>query len=244
MTGQVNSLRSRAEAAEAEIGRLAGAHTEAVQRAEQAGRAFTSLETQVAGLDDGELGLDSAHEEALEAKELLEAELGALRTEERAATQERAALAARLEALQVGLLRKDATGALLAATEPVQGLLGSVAALVTVRGGYETAVAAALGAAADAVAVTDVDAALGAVALLKTEDLGRAGLLLAGPRDRMPTPPMIEPSGRTCPTAPCTRSTWSRRPPTSPERRAACCARSPWSTTCRRPGPWSTGCRT
>ena len=181
LTGQVNSLRSRAEAAEAEIGRLAAAHTEAVQRAEQAGRAFTSLETQVAGLDDGELGLDSAHEEALEAKELLEAELGALRTEERAATQERAALAARLEALQVGLLRKDATGALLAATEPVQGLLGSVAALVTVRGGYETAVAAALGAAADAVAVTDVDAALGAVALLKTEDLGRAGLLLAGP---------------------------------------------------------------
>ena len=96
LTGQVNSLRSRAEAAEAEIGRLAGAHTEAVQRAEQAGRAFTSLETQVAGLDDGELGLDSAHEEALEAKELLEAELGVLRTEERAATQERAALAARL----------------------------------------------------------------------------------------------------------------------------------------------------
>ena len=181
LTGQVNSLRSRAEAAEAEIGRLAGAHTEAVQRAEQAGRAFTSLETQVAGLDDGELGLDSAHEQALEAKEEVEAELGVLRTEERAATQERAALAARLEALQVGLLRKDATGALLAATEPVQGLLGSVAALVSVHEGHETAVAAALGAAADAVAVTDVDAALGAVALLKTEDLGRAGLLLAGP---------------------------------------------------------------
>ena len=46
-----------------------------MQRAEQAGRAFTSLETQVAGLDDGELGLDSAHEEALEAKEQVEAEL-------------------------------------------------------------------------------------------------------------------------------------------------------------------------
>ena len=72
----------------------------------------------------------------------------------------------------------------------MQGLLGSVAALVTVRGGYETAVAAALGAAADAVAVTDVDAALGAVALLKTEDLGRAGLLLAGPGPE-PTPPTI-----------------------------------------------------
>ncbi len=180
LTGQVNSLRSRAEAAEAEIGRLAASHAEAVQRAEQAGRAFTSLETQVAGLDDGELGLDSAHEEALEAKEQVEAELAVLQADERDANQERAALAARLEALQVGLQRKDATGALLAATERVQGLLGSVAALVTVRSGHETAVAAALGAAADAVAVTDVESALGAVALLKDEDLGRAGLLLAG----------------------------------------------------------------
>ena len=180
LTGQVNSLRSRAEAADAELGRLSSAHAEAVQRAEQAGKAFTSLETQVAGLDDGELGLDSAHEEALEAKESVEAELAAVRTEEQAATQERAALTARLEALQVGLSRKDASAALLAATDTVGGLLGSVAALVTVRDGHETAVAVALGAAADAVAVTDVGAALSAVDHLKTEDLGRAGLLLAG----------------------------------------------------------------
>ncbi|MFT4166464.1 MAG: chromosome segregation protein SMC [Microlunatus sp.] len=194
LTGQVNSLRSRAEAADAEIGRLTAAHTEAADRAEQATRAFTVLETQVAGLDDSELGLDSAHEEALETQQAVEAELAALRTEEQAATQERAALAARLEALQVGLNRKDASGALLAATETVNGLLGSVAALVTVRDGHETAVAAALGAAADAVAVTGVDAALGAVDHLKIEDLGRAGLLLAGasePDDRTdwPTPP-------------------------------------------------------
>ena len=180
LTGQVNSLRSRAEAADAEIGRLAAAHAEAGQRAEQASKAFTSLETQVAGLDDGELGLDSAHEEALEAKEAVEAELAALRAEELTGTQERAALAARLEALQVGLNRKDASAALLAATDTVAGLLGSVAALVSVRDGHETAVAAALGAAADAIAVADVDAAIGAVEHLKTEDLGRAGLLLAG----------------------------------------------------------------
>ena len=140
---------------------MAGAHGEAVQRAEQASKAFTSLETQVAGLDDGELGLDSAHEEALETKEAVEAELAALRSEELAATQERAALAARLEALQVGLQRKDASAALLAATDTVAGLLGSVAALLTVGNGFEAAVAAALGTAADAVAVRDVDAAVG-----------------------------------------------------------------------------------
>ena len=100
--------------------------------------------------------------------------------EELAAAQERAALAARVEALHVGLNRKDASTALLAATDQVDGLLGSVAALVSVEASYETAVAAAFGAAADAVAVAGVDAAVGAFDHLKAADLGRAGLLLAG----------------------------------------------------------------
>ena len=55
-----------------------------------------------------------------------------------------------------------------------------MAALLSVRTGYEAAVAAALGSAADAVAVHDVDAALGAIAHLKDDDLGRAGILLGG----------------------------------------------------------------
>ena len=62
----------------------------------------------------------------------------------------------------------------------MSGLLGSVAALLSVRAGYETAVAAALGSAADAVAVADADAAVGAIGHLKDDDLGRAGLLLGG----------------------------------------------------------------
>ncbi len=180
LTGQVNALRSRSEAAEAEIGRLTTASEQAAARAEQASMAFTSLETRVAGLDDGELGLDASHEQAVAMLDSIEAELAELRYQELAAAQDRAALAARVEALHVGLNRKDASSALLAATEQVDGLLGSVAALVRVRTSYETAVAAALGAAADAVAVTDLDAALGAFDHLKVADLGRAGLLLGG----------------------------------------------------------------
>ena len=65
----------------------------------------------------------------------------------------------------------------------MSGLLGSVAALLSVRAGYETAVAAALGSAADAVAVADVGAAVGAIDHLKDADLGRAGLLLGGGAD-------------------------------------------------------------
>ena len=179
LTGQVNSLRSRSEAAEAEIGRLTAASQEAELRAEQASRAFTALETTVAGLEGGESGLDTDHDAALARLENVEAELAELRQEESAAGQERAALAARVEALQVGLVRKDASAALLAATERLDGVLGSMAALIEVDSGYEVAVAAALGAAADAVAVQDVDAAVEAFGHLKAEDLGRANLVVA-----------------------------------------------------------------
>ena len=192
LIGQVNSLRSRAEAAESEIGRLTAASQEAELRAEQASRAFTALETTVAGLEGGESGLDSDHDVAVDKLEAVEAELAELRQQESAAGQERAGLSARVEALQVGLVRKDASSALLAATEQLDGLLGSVAALIDVEAGYETAVAAAFGAAAEAVAVRDLDAAVGAFEHLKREDLGRAGLVIGAPaaarRDRTALP--------------------------------------------------------
>jgi chromosome segregation protein len=180
LAGQVNSLRSRGEAAAAEISRLTAAQHEAGDRAERASRAFTSLETKVAGLDAGEHGLDADHEAAVEVLDGIEQQQGELRRQEQAATQERAALAARLDALRVGLNRKDGSSALLAATDRLDGLLGSVAALVKVQSPYETAVAAAFGVAADAVAVTGIHAAVAAFDHLKTEDLGRAGMLLGG----------------------------------------------------------------
>ncbi len=178
LTGQVNSLRTRAEAADAEIGRLTAAHGQATDRAQRATRAFTGAESKVAGLDAGELGLDTEHDAAVEILSGLDAELAELRREELAAAQSRAALAARVEALHIGLQRQDASAALLAASDRLDGLLGSVATLVSVESGYETAVATALGSVADAVAVAGIDAALEAFDHLKAEDLGRAGMLL------------------------------------------------------------------
>ena len=178
--GQVNALRSRSAAAADELGRLTGARTEALARAERAQRDFTALETKVAGLDAGEEGLDAEHEGAASLLSDIEERLAKTREEVQAAERDRSALTARKEALELGLDRKDGAGALLAATDSVSGLLGSVAALLSVRSGYETAVAAALGSAADAVAVEHVDAAVGALGHLKSEDLGRAGILLGG----------------------------------------------------------------
>lgn len=178
--GQVNTLRSRAHAAEEEIGRLEAARADALTRAERSQRDFTALETRVAGLDAGEEGLDAEHEAAVAAFDDLEERLTKVREEAQQADRDKAGLSARKEALEIGLARKDGAGALLAASDTISGLLGSVAALVAVRGGYEGAVAAALGAAADAVAVTDADTAVAAIDHLKNDDLGRAGLLLGG----------------------------------------------------------------
>jgi len=178
--GQVNALKSRAAAAADEVGRLGQAREEAEARAARAQRDFTALETRVAGLDAGEEGLDAEHEAASAELDDLDERLAKARDEVLQADRERASLLARKDALELGLSRKDGAGALLAASDDVSGLLGSVAALLTVRAGYEAAVAAALGSAADAVVVTDADAAIGALGHLRADDLGRAGLLLGG----------------------------------------------------------------
>ncbi|MCW2779600.1 MAG: condensin subunit Smc [Marmoricola sp.] len=178
--GQVNGLRSRAAAADEEVGRLTSAREEATARAEKAQHSFTSLESRIAGLDAGEEGLDAEYEGATALLNDIEDRLAKTRQEVQTAEREKSGLVARKEALELGLNRKDGAGALLAATDSVAGMLGSVAALLSVQSGYEAAVAAALGGAADAVAVRDVDAAIGAIGHLKGEDLGRAGILLGG----------------------------------------------------------------
>jgi len=190
--GQVNALRTRAAAADDELGRLREAREEALARADRAQREFTALETQVAGLDAGEEGLDAEHEAAVALLTDVTARLEKARDEAQRAERERSALAARKDALELGLNRRDGAGALLAATGQVSGLLGSVAALLSVQPGYETAVAAALGSAADAVAVRDPEAAVAAIDHLKSHDLGRAGLVLgAGEDPSLGDPPLL-----------------------------------------------------
>ncbi len=106
-----------------------------------------------------------------------------LRAAERESSAQRAALRARVQALSEGLhaLRsgKDASGALLAEPGQFSGVLGAVAALVTVDDGAQEAIAAALGSAADAVAVAGLEAAVAILETLKDGDTGSAGLLIA-----------------------------------------------------------------
>ena len=180
IAGQVAAAESRLEARSAEIERLDERLREARERADQATQEFTALETQVAGMDAGELGLDSEHDVAVSALAKAEKELQAAKLEEQEAERERAGAVARLEALEQGMARRDGGAAVLAASGSVSGILGSVAALMQIESGWESAIAAALGSAADAIAVASTDAAENAVRMLRRDDAGRAALVVVG----------------------------------------------------------------
>lgn len=180
LNGQVNAARSRAASAQAEIGRLAEARDGARQRAVAAQEEYEQLKAEVDGLDADDHELGERHDGAKRALAEAEGALTAAREAATAAERERAALSARHDALALGLRRKDGTGALLGARDRLAGLLGPAAELLTVTPGFEVPVAAALGAAADAIAVTDATTAAEAIRLLRKEDAGRASLLLGG----------------------------------------------------------------
>ncbi|MFK4122758.1 chromosome segregation protein SMC [Streptomyces longwoodensis] len=178
--GQVNAARSRAASAQAEIERLAAARDEAQDRAVRAQEEYEALQAEVDGLDAGDAELAERHEDAKRRLAEAEAAQTAAREAVTAAERRRAATQARHEALALGLRRKDGSGALLGARDRLSGLLGPAAELLTVTPGHEAALAAAFGAAADALAVTSPGAAVEAIRLLRKEDAGRATLMLTG----------------------------------------------------------------
>ncbi|MFF7167525.1 chromosome segregation protein SMC [Streptomyces sp. NPDC008086] len=180
LNGQVNAARSRAASAQAEIDRLTAARDEAQERAFSAQEEYEALKAEVDGLDAGDAELGEQHDAAKGRLREAEAALTAAREAATAAERARAATEARRDALALGLRRKDGTGMLLGARDRLTGLLGPAAEMLTVTPGYEVALAAAFGAAADALAVTSPSAAAEAIRLLRKQDGGRAALLLAG----------------------------------------------------------------
>ncbi|MFF1608763.1 chromosome segregation protein SMC [Amycolatopsis sp. NPDC058278] len=187
LTGQVEALRSKNGATSDEIDRLSVSLEEAAERAEIAVEELEMAKTEGGVEESDDAGLMDRHDRAVEANNAAKARVEELVKAERAAEREIASEKARVEALSMGLKRKDGAGALLGASHELPGLLGSVAALLTVEPGYEVALAAALGPVADAVAVTGGEDALRALKYLKDTDSGRAGILLGGPESTVDT---------------------------------------------------------
>ncbi|MEZ5150675.1 chromosome segregation protein SMC [Rhodococcus zopfii] len=179
LSGQVDTMRTRAESIDAEVARLTVAIEEARLRGVAAQAEFETAQARIDDLDAGEVDADAQHERALEALRIADERVKELQDAERAAGKEVASLGARIEALSMGLERKDGAAWLLE-HRPDTGLLGPLAERLQVEPGYETAVAAALGPAADAVAAESVQAAVAAVAALDDADQGRVAFVAAG----------------------------------------------------------------
>ncbi|MEV6674666.1 chromosome segregation protein SMC [Streptomyces sp. NPDC051162] len=176
--GRVTAAHGRAASAQAEIDRLTAARDEARERAATAEEEYERQRSEVEGQDAGDLELAARQEDAKRGLAAAEAALTEAREAATATERRRAATAARRDALALGLRRKDGTGALLSAQDRLSGLLGPAAELLTVAPGHELPVATALGAAADALAVTDTATAAEALRLLRKQDAGRAALLV------------------------------------------------------------------
>ncbi|MDT0194208.1 chromosome segregation protein SMC [Arthrobacter sp. AB6] len=176
LAGQVAAARSRVESAQAELGRLRESLAAGTERRARAQAEFTALENQVAGVEEGEESLDADYEAANEALDTVVQEIAALKSAVSEGVRQRDALAARRDALKLGLERKD--GARHALHAGLDGIVGTLAAGLTVEAGFETAIAAALGEASEAIVVRDAETATAVLQLLKDDDAGRASLLL------------------------------------------------------------------
>ncbi len=177
LAGQVETMRARVESIDDSVMKLSERIEQAAARVQQTRAEFETVQGRVGELDQGEMGLDEHHERTVAALRSADERLAELQAAERGAERQVASLRARIEALSVGLERKDGA-AWLAQHRSGAGLLGPVANMVKVRPGYEAAVAAVLGSAADAVAAESFGAARSAVAALKEADGGRAALVL------------------------------------------------------------------
>ena len=96
----------------------------------------------------------------------------------REAASDRATWTARRDTLAMSLRGQDGTAALLQAG--IDGLLGPLAEHLSVERGWENAVAALLGALAEAGLATDAEAALAGLDHARSQDLGAVRLVLAG----------------------------------------------------------------
>ncbi|HXZ64756.1 MAG TPA: chromosome segregation protein SMC [Streptosporangiaceae bacterium] len=179
LRGQVEAAMSRAAAAQEEGDRLAAAAEQARARAEQAQVEYAALQDRVAN-EGSRADLAAAHERAAEARAAASARVAELRRAEHEVSAERAGLRARAAALAEAVAGgADGAGVLLAASSGFDGVLGPLAALLTVADGAQDAIAAALGTAASSVAVAGLDAAVAIMTELRSQDVGQASLVIA-----------------------------------------------------------------
>jgi chromosome segregation protein len=184
LTGQVESARTRAATRASEIDRLTATGSEAGSRAAAAEAELGQAETNLEQLDAGELGLDERHEAAAAVLDAAQQRLQELLDSEREAERTKSAAQARRDALAMSFAATSGTEAF---SETLGVDLVPATADLTVRPGYEAAVAIGLGIAAESWAVPTVDSGRDLVDRLRAADAGRAAFLVTG-LESLPAP--------------------------------------------------------
>lgn len=178
LTGQADIAASRLASVRGEVLRAQNTLDSAAQRRDAARRTLEALEDEIDETGRGPDGaLDEGYERAQVAVSEAEREIERLRDELHALEREREALAGRTSALSLALDVSDGSAELIAAR--LDGVSGRVAERIQVRRGYEAAIAAALGAIADAVLVDSTVQADAALDVALGRELGRVELLVA-----------------------------------------------------------------
>jgi chromosome segregation protein len=199
---QVGAADSRSAAAQEELDRLAVSAAQARERADLAQEEYEQVSDLAGGEDEDRSGLAAEHERAAALFLQYSERTVVLRSAERETARELAGRRARAEALAEAVRSgADASAALLADPARFAGVLGSFADRLQVAEGFEVAIAAALGAAADAVAVTSLDAAAEILTTLRRENAGQAGLVIA-PGTPAETSPVAAPTASADPATP------------------------------------------
>ena len=107
LAGQVDTMRTRVESIDETVARLTVNIEEAGSRAQQARAEFETVQGRVGELDAGEVGLDEQRGRSVAALRLADERVAELQSGERSAERHVASLRARIDALAVGLDRKD-----------------------------------------------------------------------------------------------------------------------------------------
>jgi chromosome segregation protein len=175
--GHIKSLQARLEAISEEIARLTRSRNEAQERVDTAQREYSTYELEIANADSGEKGLDSQFENANATLSAAKSKLHELIEAERLADRERNAIESKIDAMKLTSQNRDGASALLGDSHGVH-ILGSVASLIEIDSGWESAAAAALGPLADALVVKDLSSAVTALTTLRSENLGQADVLV------------------------------------------------------------------
>ena len=184
--GRVASARSRHEASLAALEQARSALRAAEAREDSARAALAEARGEAEPAQAAADGVQNAtvpakaaavHDEA--ARHLAQAReaVAAATDARREAASDRATWTARRDTLAMSLRGQDGTAALLQAG--IDGLLGPLAEHLSVERGWENAVAALLGALAEAGLAADAEAALGGLDHARSQDLGAVRLVLA-----------------------------------------------------------------